>query len=285
MPKRIGKIQNEATERHARAARSGALKGAHCYTRIPIFGRPNIWATEWDYYISQRISEIRGVKGGALGGCGSGRHKGVTKRRVESCLALDVNELRRMGALTPGASGTLTWDRGGDAEASVAFCTESTALILCFHDQCAAEPRDVEQYVALTSVPVAFGGSRVYLLCPGAECGRRVSVLYFRRGEGVFRCRHCQGLAYESQREDARKRARRRADKLRARLRLPQRRPLALPILIKPKGMWSRTFERLRGHAIAAESVATAAQVAHWVRLLRRVNRRQRQSETAERGD
>jgi len=37
-----------------------------------------------------------------------------------------------------------------------------------------------------------------------------------------------------------------------------------LPIVVKPKGMWSRTFERLRRYAIAAESAATAAQVVHW---------------------
>jgi hypothetical protein len=38
--------------------------------------------------------------------------------------------------------------------------------------------------------------------------------------------------------------------------------------------MWGSTFERLRGDAIAAETVATAAQVVHWTRLLGRVNRR-----------
>jgi hypothetical protein len=78
--------------------------------------------------------------------------------------------------------------------------------------------------VELSFVPAAFGGARAYFLCPGAECGRRVSVLYFQRG--AFRCRHCHGLAYESQREDARRRTRRRADKLRARLVWPRQRVL-----------------------------------------------------------
>jgi hypothetical protein len=209
-----------------------------------------------------------------MGGCGSGRHRGARKRRVESCLALDVNELRRKVALTPGASGTLTWEREGDAQASVAFRVGEGALTLCYRDQHAAEPRDVEQHVALSSAPARFGGARAYFLCPGAECGRRVSVLYSRRG--VFRCRHCHGLAYESQREDARQRARRRADKLRSRLGWPQQRGLALPIAVKPKGIWGRTYKRLHRDAVAAESAATAAQVAHWTRLLARVNRRQR---------
>jgi hypothetical protein len=198
----------------------------------------------------------------------------VRKRRVESCLALDVNELRRKGALAPGACGTLTWEH---AVASVAFRVDNATLILSYHDQRAAELRDVEQRVELSSIPAEFGGSRTYLLCPGEGCGRRVSVLYFRRG--VFRCRLCHGLAYESQREDGRRRARRRADKLRARLGWQQRRALALPIVVKPKGMWRRTFERLRGNAIAAESVATAAQVVHWARLLGRFERRKRRAQ------
>jgi hypothetical protein len=214
-----------------------------------------------------------------MGGCGSRRHHGAKKRRVESCLALDVNELRRKGALTPGGSGTLIWERERDARASVAFRIDEGALILCYHDQHAAEHRDVEQHVALSSVPAPFGGSRAYFLCPGVECDQRVSVLYFRRG--VFRC---HDLAYESQREDVRQRARRRADKFRVRIGWPQERALALPMVVKPKGMWRRTFKRLRGCAIEAESLATAAQVAHWTRLLRRVNRRQWQSETAQRG-
>jgi hypothetical protein len=104
---------------------------------------------------------------------------------------------------------------------------------------------------------------------------------YDFRERHVFRCRHRQGLAYQSQSEVARQRARRRADELRARLGLSQRRAPALPIVAKPKGMWSKTFERLRRHAIAAESVATAAQVAHWIRLLGRVNRRQRRARQA----
>ena len=213
-----------------------------------------------------------------MGGCGSGRHHGVRKRRVESCLALDVNELRRKGVLTLGASGTLAWKRGGAEVASMNFRADSGDLVLSYDNHNAEALRALEQCVALSSVPAAFGSARTYFLCPGAECSRRVSVLYFRRG--TFRCRHCHGLAYESQREDVRPRARRRADKFRARLGLPQRRLLRLPpIVVRPKGMWSRTFERLRGYAIAAESVATAAQVAHWSRLLGRVNRRQRRAE------
>jgi hypothetical protein len=47
-----------------------------------------------------------------------------------------------------------------------------------------------------------------------------------------------------------------------------------LPIVVKPKGMRRKNFQRLRRDAVAAESVATAAQVAHWIRLLGGVKRR-----------
>jgi hypothetical protein len=212
-----------------------------------------------------------------MGGCGSGRHRGARKRRVEACLSLAVNELSHNGIFTPGASGTFTWERNCDAVDSIDFRADTTGLVLCYLVQGAKATKAIEQRIDLSFAPAAFGGARTYFLCPGAECSRRVSVLYFRGG--LFRCRHCHGLAYESQREDARQRARRHADKLRARLGWPQQRALALPIAVKPKGMWSRTFERLRGYAIAAESVAAATQVAHWLRLLRRVNRRQRRAE------
>lgn len=146
-----------------------------------------------------------------MGGCGSGRHRGVRKRRVESCLALDVNELRRKGALTPGATGTLTWERDRDAVASADFSADTAGLILCYDAHGTEVPKVIEQRVVLSFVPAAFGDARVYFLCPCAECGRRVAVLYFRRG--AFRCRHCHGLAYESQREDALRRARRQASR------------------------------------------------------------------------
>ena len=188
-------------------------------------------------------------------------------------------ELRRKGALAPGASGTLIWKHDADVHASVEFRVDAAGVVLSYDAHDAHTSRGIEQAVALSSVRTTFGGARLYFLCPGAECGRRVSVLYFRRG--VFRCRRCHGLAYESQREDVSRRARRRVDKFRARLGLPQWRAFALPIVVKPKGMWSRTFERLRGYAIAAESVATAVQLAHWTRLLRRVNRRQGRAEPA----
>jgi hypothetical protein len=114
-----------------------------------------------------------------MGGPGSGRHNGAKKRRVESCLALDVNELRRAGALVPSAGGTLSCQCDLAAGESLAFRAEANALILSPFEHGVM----IEQRIAPAYSPAKFGGTRVYFVCPGAECGRRVSKLYFARGD------------------------------------------------------------------------------------------------------
>lgn len=201
-----------------------------------------------------------------MGGAGSGRrYNGVRKRRVEDCLALDVRELRRKGALVPGATGTLTWERGGDALASVAFRVDITGLVLSYDAYDGEAQRAIEQSVAMSSVPARFGGARAYFLCPGTDCGRRVAVLYFARG--AFRCRRCHGLAYECQREDAARRARRRANKCRARLGWPRWGVPAPQIAARPKGQWHTTFRRLLTSVAAADAIADGAYAARYWRL------------------
>jgi hypothetical protein len=177
----------------------------------------------------------------------------VKKRRVESCLALDVNELRRMGALAPGVSATLSWQGEDAGVASLAFRAEADALILTYRTDHLAASEGIERRIALAYSPANFGGTRVYFLCPGSECGRHVSKVYFTRG--VFRCRDCHGLAYECQAEDRQQRARRRADKRRARLGSQRWSAGALPVMARPKGMWRRKFYRRRDRcAIGARS-------------------------------
>ena len=185
-----------------------------------------------------------------MGGPGSGRHNGMKKVRVESCLALDVNALRRAGALVPGAYGALSWGCNDNTLASLAFRAEANALILSYFEHGVM----IEQQIALAHSPAKFGGTRVYFVCPGDECGRRVFKVYLARG--AFRCRDCHGLAYECQAEDRQRRARRRADKRRARLGSPQWRPDAFPVVTRPKGMWKKTFTRLQERSVAADIIA-----------------------------
>ena len=64
-----------------------------------------------------------------------------------------------------------------------------------------------------------------------------------RRDAGIG-CRHCCDLSYLSRWEDAQIRARSKAEKVR--LRLGGSPSLDDPFPDKPKGMWWRTYERLR---------------------------------------
>jgi hypothetical protein len=208
-----------------------------------------------------------------MGGPGSGRHNGAKKRRVESCLALDVNELRREGALTPGACGTFEW-QGDNVASSLAFRTEGDALVLVYLADPIPASEIIEQRIALAYSPAALGGTRIYLVCPDSECAGRVSKLYFARG--VFRCRDCHGLAYECQAEGRQERARRRADKRRARLGSKPWRSGALPLMTRPKGMWRRTFTLLQERAVAADIVADMHLESNLMKIARRVQRRMR---------
>jgi hypothetical protein len=208
-----------------------------------------------------------------MGGPGSGRYNGAKKRRVESCLALDVNELRREGALTPGASGTLSWERD-DGAPSLAFRAEVDALVVAYLAEHVAASEVAEQRIALTYGPATFGGTRVYFVCPGSECGRRVSKLYLARG--AVRCRDCHGLAYECQAEDRQRRAGRRADKRRVRLGSQRWSAGALPVLARPKGMWRSTFAGLQERAVAADIVADMHLDARLMKIARGVHRRRR---------
>ncbi len=100
---------------------------------------------------------------------------------------------------------------------------------------------------------IQTGGQRPWFICgvhaSGIYCGRRVTKLY---GAGkLFACRRCYCLAYQSQRERAYDRALTRTQNIR--MKLGGSPSLAEPFPDKPKGMWWRTYWRLRGEAQEAE--------------------------------
>ena len=150
----------------------------------------------------------------------SGRSSGVS---VESCQALDASRLTREGVLRDGIvrlEVTSSWSSG---EQSVIFVEKTLPN---------------------------FGGTRWWLQCP--MCTRRVRKLYVPPRRKYFACRNCYRLTYRSRSDCRDGQYCRRAQKIYRRLGGDFFSDSIFPP--KPKGMWTRTYERLRQRAQAAEA-------------------------------
>jgi hypothetical protein len=165
------------------------------------------------------------------------------KDTTDSYRSIDIRYLNRKGFLRPGASFTLRWIRNGEHTGSIHASTTWHSLVLAYRTR----PRGSDEWqqqeypVELARTPCYYGGERTWFLCPARGCGRRVAVLY---GGGIFACRHCHQLAYESQREQPHDRALRRAQAIR--MKLGGSGSMADPFPGISKGMHWRTYERLR---------------------------------------
>jgi hypothetical protein len=101
------------------------------------------------------------------------------------------------------------------------------------------------------------GGLRWWFTCPvvvnGEPCGRRVQKLYLPPHQGpYFGCRHCYHLGYDSRNQDAKMRAILKAQRIRRRLGGSPSLYELFPE--KPRGMWERTYRRLREQWLQAEN-------------------------------
>jgi hypothetical protein len=183
-----------------------------------------------------------------VGGAGSGNwYRFDKKTATDECHSVDIRYLDRHGLLEPGGWFSLRWSRASRETGSIRSLVDSSrppkSVILLYRHRSGlgAEWEDVQETVPLDYTPCNFGGERPWFICPGADCGRRVALLY---GPGrYFRCRHCYDLSYESQREDKTHRALRRAQKIKKRLSGSAN--MTEPFPEKPKGMQWRTYERL----------------------------------------
>ena len=177
-----------------------------------------------------------------MGGFGSGRIGG--RRCTDDMRPLDVREINRAGLLTPGRWFNWQWTRNGEVTGSIGLRVEADRVFLDYLNQNRHHNgggwESMNYTVRLDWTACGFGGRRVWWRCPAVGCGRRVAVLH---GGRVFACRHCNRLAYRSQREAVDDRATRRADSIRRRLGWQ---PGILNVNgLRPKGMHWTTFQRL----------------------------------------
>lgn len=212
-----------------------------------------------------------------MGGFGSGRPSGSGRDKVEHSRSIDVNRLHKNGCLQPGWSGGWQWSQDGVPVASINLRAESDRLLLTYRIRIRGDDwEDVSEIVRTTHLPCRYGGVRPYFICPGVAngicCGRRVTKLH---GPGrYFLCRHCYRLANASQSDSALDRRMRRADKIKQRLGGSP--GMASPFPPRPKGMWHRTYQRLREQAFDAEMLADKAFANQAARMLARIDTRKR---------
>lgn len=153
-----------------------------------------------------------------MGGSGSGRPWGSASYGVTSDnLNLDIRTIKRKDCLVPGRthSWLWTWRRSGKKN-TINFSVHEDRLELDYKSRSHGEEWQPLQYsVYFSKSRCHLGGERMWFLCPGRGCGKRVAILY---GGTYFLCRKCAGLVYASQRETALDRSARKIDNLRERM-------------------------------------------------------------------
>ena len=185
-----------------------------------------------------------------MGGFGSGGHNSKGQRIVEGQYWIDASDLKRRGLCRTGNVSHLYWN-GSDGKKgpSLKVIGGEDSITLAYAWRRGDAPwQDHQERIALQHQPRHFGGTETYFLCP--KCARTAKRLY---GGGVrYLCRACHGLVHASTQERPGNRATRKNQKLRRKLGVE----IGLGDWIgpKPKGMHTRTFERMSARIHAAEA-------------------------------
>lgn len=176
--------------------------------------------------------------------------------KVEECIDLNADQLRKWGALTPGSASSVStyWND----ELALVMRLEAAQRWLFIADDTRTSPMRIErQSIELDWVGCNYGGRRTYLLCPGEGCQQRCAALYLVAGR--FRCRRCHGLLYASQTKDRWGRLLWQANKVRESL--GGEPGTSQLIADRPRGMWNQTYLRKRAAIREYERLA-------WTHLL-----------------
>lgn len=120
---------------------------------------------------------------------GNGHYFRPFKRStVDDYRKLSIDVFRKKGQWK-GMSGYITWSRGSVPYARAFFIIRDNTIILSWQSR----QETVTQTIPTTTVRANYG-KRHYFKCP--RCNRSVVILYLEKG--LFLCRKCCGLTYES---------------------------------------------------------------------------------------
>lgn len=179
-----------------------------------------------------------------MGGYGSGRTGG--RPTADMSKRIDIAWMVRTGHAIPGnwISGTLRWNCGAEPAGSISYEADmldldNAELRLTYSRGPEAKRESVKQVVRLTYTEPNYGGRRWWMICPFHH--NRVGKLYLPNGGDRFAGRKAWRLAYQSQRVAHRDRPFEALFRLQKKLGCNQGWEAGL---IRPKGMWNRTFDR-----------------------------------------
>jgi hypothetical protein len=159
---------------------------------------------------------------------------------------IDIAWMIRTKHAIPGClvTGSLTWTCGGQPAGSIGYEADMREpdggeLRLIYTRGSGANEEHVRQTIRLTYTEPNYGGRRWWMICPYR--GNRVGKLYLPGGGDRFAGRVAWRLGYHSQRVERSQRPFEALFRLQKKLGCEQ--GWEAP-LIKPKGMWWRTFDR-----------------------------------------
>jgi hypothetical protein len=119
----------------------------------------------------------------------------MAKATTDDQLRIDIRVWKRNGFLSEGKRNCSWVNDDGTSAGVINVETQLSRVVLRYN---AVEPdgrsEPIEDPILLAQTIGGPGWKRFWFLCPG--CGKRVAILYLRK---YFRCRHCLGLVYPSQ--------------------------------------------------------------------------------------
>ncbi len=132
----------------------------------------------------------------------------MAKDTCESLNQLSVSSLLKYGFFAPyQKEGILDWRKNNEIIGRIRIIINAeNAFTRCIYEMTFRDgaQKDFDYTISVEATDCHFGGRRFWFLCPikisGSICARRCGVLYLK--EGIFGCRNCHNLSYESQQEN-----------------------------------------------------------------------------------